>query len=167
MTRRTVPAQPRPKPSHSPRESQLARREATGWGAETASERSPNRSVGHAQIKSAHARDCTNSRGSTMPSFLQVARVSLAAAAVALLIGAGAPPAEARSLDEIIKSGTIRIGVLPNSPPQPALGETNEIEGFDIDVGTKIDETMGVKPEFGMTERAQRVPFPVNNRAAI
>ncbi|MGH2548065.1 MAG: transporter substrate-binding domain-containing protein, partial [Thermomicrobiales bacterium] len=68
---------------------------------------------------------------------------------------------------EIIKSGTIRIGVLPNSPPQSALGATNEIEGFDIDTGNKIAETIGVKPEFVMTEIAQRVPFLVSDRIDI
>jgi polar amino acid transport system substrate-binding protein len=78
-----------------------------------------------------------------------------------------AAPADARSLDDIIKSGTLKIGVLPNSPPQSALGQTNELEGFDIDVGKKLAETMGVKPEFVMTEIAQRVPFLVADRIDI
>src|SRR5882762_8658873 len=78
-----------------------------------------------------------------------------------------AAPVDARSLDDIIKSGTLKIGVLPNSPPQSALGQTNELEGFDIDVGKKLAETMGVKPEFVMTEIAQRVPFLVADRIDI
>lgn len=92
---------------------------------------------------------------------ISAALLIMAAAAVA------AKPAEARSLDEIIKSGTIRIGVLPNSPPQSSLGATNEIEGFDVDVGKKIAETLGVKPDFVMTEIAQRVPFLVADRIDI
>ena len=101
-----------------------------------------------------------------MLSFLQLARASLATAVIALVALAGAP-ADARSLDEIIKSGTIRIGVLPNSPPQSALGPTNEIEGFDIDLAKKLADTMGVKPDFVMTEIAQRVPFLVSDRIDI
>ncbi|MDQ0394898.1 transporter substrate-binding domain-containing protein [Labrys monachus] len=104
-----------------------------------------------------------------MPSFIRSIRATFVAAAtfVAVIAGSGVASVDARSLDEIIKSGTIRIGVLPNSPPQSALGETNEIEGFDVDVGKKIADTLGVKPDFVMTEIAQRVPFLVSDRIDI
>ena len=98
---------------------------------------------------------------------LRTLKYALAATALAIVMSFVAAPSEARSLDEIIKSGTLRIGVLPNSPPQSALGTTNEIEGFDIDVGNKLATTMGVKPEFVMTEIAQRVPFLVTDRIDI
>lgn len=66
---------------------------------------------------------------------------------------------EARSLDDIISSGVIRIGVNPNFPPMSAYGETNEFEGFDIDIGNRIAEAIGVTAEFVPTETPQRVPF--------
>jgi polar amino acid transport system substrate-binding protein len=93
-------------------------------------------------------------------------KFAVAMLSVLLVVGAG-QSAQARPLDEIIKSGTLRVGVLPNSPPQSALGASNELEGFDIDVAKKLAETLGVKPEFVMTEIAQRVPFLVTDRIDI
>ena len=80
---------------------------------------------------------------------------------------AAAISADARTLDEIIKDGTIRIGVNPNFPPMSSFGMTNQLEGFDIDVGNVIAEALGVDAEFVTTETAQRVPFLVSNRIDI
>ncbi len=74
---------------------------------------------------------------------------------------------EARSLDQIIQAGTIRIGVNPNFPPMSSYGTTNELEGFDIDVGNKIATALGVKAEFVPTETAQRVPYLVADQIDI
>lgn len=93
-------------------------------------------------------------------------KFALAMLSLTLLMGVGAS-AQARSLDEIIKSGTLKVGVLPNSPPQSSLGANNELEGFDIDVAKKLAESLGLKPEFVMTEIAQRVPFLVTDRIDI
>ena len=91
---------------------------------------------------------------------------SLASIAVAgaLLVAA---PASARSLDQIIQSGTIKVGVNPNFPPMSSYGDTNELQGFDIDVGNKIAEALGVKAEFVPTETAQRVPYLVADQVDI
>ena len=74
---------------------------------------------------------------------------------------------EARTLDEIIKDGTIRVGVNPNFPPMSSFGMTNQLEGFDVDMGRLIAEKLGVDVEFVTTEAAQRVPFLVSNRIDI
>lgn len=76
-------------------------------------------------------------------------------------------PASARSLDEIIKDGTLRVGVNPNFPPMSAYSMTNQLEGFDVDVGARIAEALGVDVEYVTTEAAQRVPFLVSNRIDI
>src|SRR6185312_2048324 len=91
------------------------------------------------------------------------------AVGLAALIGLGAAdkPADARSLDDIIKAGVIRIGVNPNFPPMSSYGSTNELEGFDIDVGNKIAAALGVKAEFVPTETPQRVPFLVADKIDI
>src|SRR5687768_14393269 len=81
-----------------------------------------------------------------------IGRCAMALLAVASLAGA----AEARSIDDIIKSGTLRIGVNPNFPPMSSYGQTNQLEGFDIDVGNKLAEILKVKAEFVPTETAQR-----------
>ena len=80
---------------------------------------------------------------------------------------AATAPAEALTLDEIIKDGTIRIGVNPNFPPMSSFGMTNQLEGFDIDIGNTIAEALGINVDFVTTESAQRVPFLISNRIDI
>ena len=80
---------------------------------------------------------------------------------------AALPQAEARTLDEIIKDGTLRVGVNPNFPPMSSFGMTNQLEGFDVDIGRIIADKLGVEVEFVTTEAAQRVPFLVSNRIDI
>lgn len=87
--------------------------------------------------------------------------------ATVLATMAATAPADARSLDEIISDGTIRIGVNPNFPPMSSFGMTNQLEGFDVDVGNMIAEALRVDAEFVTTEAAQRVPFLVSNRIDI
>ena len=86
---------------------------------------------------------------------------------VALIFITVAAPADGRTLDEIIKDGTIRIGVNPNFPPMSYFGMTNQLEGFDIDIGDKIADALGVDVQFVITETAQRVPFLISNRIDI
>lgn len=85
-------------------------------------------------------------------------------AAAVVAIGAMMGVAEARSLDEIIKTGVIRIGINPNFPPMSSRNQAGEWEGFDIDIGNKIAETMKVKVEWVPTETPQRVPFLVADK---
>ena len=46
-------------------------------------------------------------------------------------------------------------------------GSDGNWEGFDIDVGNKIAEALGVKAEFVPTETPQRVPFLVADKIDI
>ncbi len=69
--------------------------------------------------------------------------------------------AHAKSLDGILKDGVIRIGINPNFPPMSSRNASGEWEGFDIDVGNKIAETLKVKVEWVPTETKDRVPFLV------
>ena len=85
----------------------------------------------------------------------------------ALLFGLAAPFGLARDLDDIISDGTIRIGVNPNFPPMSSFSLTNQLEGFDIDIGNRIGEALAVDVEFVTTQTAQRVPFLVSNRIDI
>ena len=92
-----------------------------------------------------------------------IRRFFLACLALVLALPVAAP---ARSLDEIIKSGTLRVGVNPNFPPMSSYGKSNALEGFDVDVGRAVAQALGVKAEFVTTETQQRVPFLVSNRIA-
>jgi len=81
-----------------------------------------------------------------------------AAYVLAALAVAASVPADARSLDEIIKAGVIKVGVNPNLPPFSATDPKVGWAGFDIDVGNALAEKLGVKAEFVATETPSRVP---------
>ena len=77
---------------------------------------------------------------------------ALAVGAVLMMPATG----DARDLDEIIKSGVVKIGVNPNLPPLSSRNTKGEWEGFDIDIGKLWPEAGG-----GGGVRAHRVPARV------
>lgn len=88
------------------------------------------------------------------------------AAALGLTLTA-TPQAEAKSLEDILSDGTIRIGINPNFPNMSTRDENGEWQGFDIEIGTMIAEKLGVEVEWVPTETAQRVPFLVSDRIDV
>jgi polar amino acid transport system substrate-binding protein len=91
-------------------------------------------------------------------------RTILAALAGLTLTLPLATAGQAKSLDDILSAGTIRIGINPNFPNMSVRDDKGEWSGFDIEVGNAIAEKMGVKVEWVPTETAQRVPFLVSDR---
>ncbi|WP_374433433.1 transporter substrate-binding domain-containing protein [Tabrizicola sp.] len=75
--------------------------------------------------------------------------------------------AQAKSLEDILSDGTIRIGINPNFPNMSTRNDAGEWAGFDIEVGNAIAEALGVQVEWVPTETAQRVPFLVSDRIDI
>ena len=73
----------------------------------------------------------------------------------------------AKTLDEILSDGTIRIGINPNFPNMSTRNDDGDWEGFDIDIGSMIAEQLGVDVEWVPTESAQRVPFLATDRIDI
>ncbi len=51
-------------------------------------------------------------------------------------------------LDEILKSGKLRVSTDANYAPQSFLNDKGELEGFDISVAKEVAKRMGVKIEF-------------------
>lgn len=94
-------------------------------------------------------------------------RLALSCLALVAALAFGATGAQARSLDDIIKDGTIRIGINPNFPPMSSRGSDGNWQGFDIDVGNKLADALGVKVEWVPTETPQRVPFLVADKIDI
>ncbi|WP_046866780.1 transporter substrate-binding domain-containing protein [Microvirga massiliensis] len=92
-------------------------------------------------------------------------RIALGAVA---LIGAAvlavATPATARTLDEIIKSGIIKVGVNPTLPPLGKFNEKNEIVGFDVDFAAEIAKMLGVKLEVVQVGSPDRIPFVASGK---
>ena len=74
---------------------------------------------------------------------------------------------QAKSLDDILSDGVIRIGINPNFPNMSVRNAKGEWEGFDIDVGNRLASALKVKVEWVPTETPQRVPFLVSDRIDI
>lgn len=86
-------------------------------------------------------------------------------ALLGLIAFAGAAwPAQARNLDEIISSGTVRIGVHPDIQPLSFRTPAGEWQGFDIDLGRMLAEKLGVKAEFVPVEWKARVPALISDQ---
>ena len=72
------------------------------------------------------------------------------------------PSAKARSLDEIKKSGTIRIGVFSDKNPFGYVDSNGKIQGYDVYFGKRIaKDLLGSedKVEFVYVEAASRVEY--------
>lgn len=93
-------------------------------------------------------------------------RIGLKLAALVAAVTALALPAavEARTLDEIIKSGVIKVGVNPTLPPLGKFNEKNEIVGFDVDYATEIARMLGVKLQVVQVGSPDRIPFVASGK---
>lgn len=89
-----------------------------------------------------------------------LALLALAAAAMAALPAS----ALARSLEEIIKAGEIRVGVNPTLPPLALINEKNELDGFDVDIAALIAKKLGVKLVLERVGSPDRIPFVVADK---
>jgi polar amino acid transport system substrate-binding protein len=67
--------------------------------------------------------------------------------------------ASARTLDEILASKKLIVGVNPTLPPLGIFNDKNEIDGFDVDVARKLGELLGVKTEIVQVGSPDRIPF--------
>ena len=88
----------------------------------------------------------------------------IAAAGLLATAFLAATPSEARSLDDIIKSGTIRVGVNATLPPLGLYDEKNEISGFDVEYAREIADKLGVKLDVVAVGSPDRIPFVTSDR---
>ena len=90
--------------------------------------------------------------------------------AVSLFAGCGAktePVASAasetkgtfRTLDEIKSSGTVNIGVFSDKSPFGYVDENGAYQGYDVYLGNRIGEDLGVKINYVSTEAANRIEY--------
>jgi len=76
-----------------------------------------------------------------------------------VVIGSIAISVDARSLDQILKSGVLKMGVNPGLPPLAKYDNKNNLVGFDPDIGAKLAEMLGVKLELVKVGSPDRIPF--------
>lgn len=96
-----------------------------------------------------------------------IKRKFLAGIAVLAMAAATLTGAEAKTLDDILSDGKLRIGINPNFPNMSTRNSAGDWEGFDIDVGNALAAALGVEAEWVPTETPQRVPFLVSDRIDI
>lgn len=93
---------------------------------------------------------------------MRILRPILALVACALLVLPFA--AEARPLQDILKSGTLRVGINPTLPPLGKYDDKNQIAGFDVDFANRIATMLGVKLEVVPVGSPDRIPFVVSGK---
>lgn len=92
--------------------------------------------------------------------------IGISAVALALVGTAAmtAKEASARSLDEILSSGTVRVGVNPSLPPRALYDDNNKIVGFEPDIAQMIADKLGVELELVRVGSPDRIPFVASGR---
>lgn len=90
-------------------------------------------------------------------------KLALAAAAVLAM----APAVEARSLDEIKQSGTLRVAVAMGVPLFAFADQTMQPTGSDVETAKKIATDLGVKLQLVEITNAARVPTIQTGKADI
>jgi polar amino acid transport system substrate-binding protein len=88
---------------------------------------------------------------------------------LAALLAAGlslVPPnlADARTLDQILSSKKLVVGVNPTLPPLGEFNDKNEIVGFDVDLSKKLADMLDVELEIVKVGSPDRVPFVVSGK---
>lgn len=80
---------------------------------------------------------------------------------------AGGGTAAASQLDKVIKSGTVRVAVLPDYPPWSVQTPDGGFEGYDIDIAEKLAEALGVELELVSTDGTSRLPLLKSDRVDV
>jgi len=91
-------------------------------------------------------------------------------ALVVLLSFALAPAASAQQasrLDDILKAGTIKIGVFTDLEPYGFLDASGKNVGYDVDIGLELAKRLGVKTEFIQVTGPTRVPSLVAGKVDV
>lgn len=88
--------------------------------------------------------------------------ILFAAATVAFV-----PRAQARTLDDILKSGQILIGVDLNSPPYGFEDAQQQPSGSEVETAQLMAKDLGVKLQIVPTTVANRVPYLATDRVDV
>ena len=66
--------------------------------------------------------------------------------------------AQADELDDIVKAGTLKVGIFEDFPPFSSAGTDLKSQGYDIDVINALAKAMGVTPELTGITGQNRIP---------
>jgi polar amino acid transport system substrate-binding protein len=104
-----------------------------------------------------------------MFSWLKLLRNICTAAAIVVGFAGGvhAQPGAPQSIDDIIKKGTIVVGISTTTPIFGLIGKNGEPEGYDPDVARLLAKYLGVKVEFVPVTGANRIPQLMGGRVDL
>ena len=74
---------------------------------------------------------------------------------------------KARSLEEIKKSGKLRIAVFSDKKPFGYVDNKGKYQGYDIYLGDQLAKDLGVKPEYVPVDAANRAEYLISNKVDI
>ena len=77
----------------------------------------------------------------------------------AVIAAVTAPVAVARTLDEIMASKKLIVGINPTLPPLGIFNDKNQIDGVDVDIARAIAGKMGLTLEIVQVGSPDRIPF--------
>jgi polar amino acid transport system substrate-binding protein len=104
-----------------------------------------------------------------MKSFLttQLRRIAAGSLMLASAVTATALPASAATVDDIVKKGSITVGMLVDFPPYGINNAQNQPDGYDADVAKLMGKHMGVKVDLVPLSGPNRIPFLLTNKVDV
>jgi len=94
-------------------------------------------------------------------------RLWTAAGAAVLALGLSTGPADAQTLDRILKEKKIRITAEVTSPPFGILDKDNKPTGSEIETARQLAKDLGVELELVQVTGPQRIPALLSDRADL
>ena len=79
---------------------------------------------------------------------------------------ASSAPADSQ-LSKVIKSGTLRVAILPDFPPWSVQKPDGSFEGYEVDIANDLAKSLGVKLKLVSTDGASRLPLLKSNRVDV
>ena len=79
----------------------------------------------------------------------------------------GKSTAKARTIEEIKKSGELRIAVFADKKPFGYVDNKGAYQGYDIELGNRLAKDLGVKPKYVSVDAANRAEFLISNKVDI
>ena len=80
--------------------------------------------------------------------------------------GGDSSPANSQ-LNKVLKSGTLRVAVLPDFPPWSVQKPDGSFQGFEIDIAKELASSLGVKLKLVSASGDSRLPLLKSNRVDV
>ena len=91
----------------------------------------------------------------------------VAALGLGLMAAAGTRAADATSLQQIEKKGTINVGMLVDFPPYGIMNEQNKPDGYDADVAKLLAKYLNVKLNLVPVTGPNRIPYLLSGQVDV